>query len=274
MILNDTTDPQRVKSTAATAAYAPTMAALREAEGAAGFASEYDDTIARLYDKLMGRESFRYEPSADPLYSAAREHYTVLGRSAMRDAQGQAAALTGGYGSSYSQSAGQQQYDAALQRLTDSLPELYAAAFQRYEAEGEELRGRLQSAQSLRGAAYQQYRDELGDRRQDDSWALQEAEALAKYGDFSLYAELYGEEAAHRMLLAWAQAKPDAAYANGSISAEEYRKLTGRDPRGVGGGGGGGTSGAKTTGARKSVGDAKLVSKSMSAATRVGNGGR
>ena len=260
MIANDSTDPQRVK----TAAYAPTMAALREAESVRGFASEYDDTIASLYDKLLGRERFRYEPSTDPLYGAAREHYTVLGREAMRDAQGQAAALTGGYGSSYSQSVGQQQYDAALQRLTDSLPELYDAAFRRYEAEGETLRGNLQTAQSLRSTAYQQYRDELGDRRDQDARALQEAEALAKYGDFSLYAELYGDEAAHRMLLAWAASNPDAAYSSGSISVEEYQKLTGRNPRGVGGGGGGGGGSAKTKSVRQRVGDTQLVSKSVS----------
>ena len=53
---------------------------------------------------------------------------------------GQAAALTGGYGSSYSQAVGQQQYDAYLQKLNGVVPELYQLAYSRYQDEGDELK--------------------------------------------------------------------------------------------------------------------------------------
>ena len=59
------------------------------------------------------------------------------GSRAMRDTMGQAAALTGGYGSSYAQSAGQQQYALYLQKLGEAMPELYQAAYERYSAEGD-----------------------------------------------------------------------------------------------------------------------------------------
>ena len=44
------------------------------------------------------------------------------GKQAMQDTMGQAAALTGGYGSTYGQAVGQQQYDAYLQNLNDEVP--------------------------------------------------------------------------------------------------------------------------------------------------------
>ena len=46
----------------------------------------------------------------------------------MKDTMGQAAALTGGYGSSYAESSAQQQYDAYLQQLGDIVPELAGKA--------------------------------------------------------------------------------------------------------------------------------------------------
>ena len=87
----------------------------------------------------------------------------------MRDAMGSAAALTGGYGSSYAQAAGQQQYDEYLRQLSEALPELYGLAYQQYIDEGEALRdryeiaaGRLANEQS---AAYQRERDAIADER-------------------------------------------------------------------------------------------------------------
>ena len=67
----------------------------------------------------------------------------------MRDTMGQAAHLTGGYGSSYGQAVGQQQYDAYLQKLGDAMPELYGAAFKRWQAEGEAMSDQLGHATAL-----------------------------------------------------------------------------------------------------------------------------
>ena len=99
----------------------------------------------------------------------------------------------------------------------------------------------MQLAGQLRDAEYGQFRDAVGDRQAADAFAVQEAESRAKYGDFSGYEELYGKDAADSMRFAWAAANPDAAFAAGTITADEYFTLTGRDPhvRGSGGGGGG-----------------------------------
>ncbi len=222
--------------------YDRAMQALQAAQDRTpSFSSDYDGTIEDLYRKITGRQAFRYDAAADPLYGQYREQYVQGGQQAMRDAMGQAAALTGGYGSSYGQAVGQQQYDAYLQRLNEVLPELYRTAYDAYEAEGNRMTQQLQLAGQLRDTEYGQFRDAVGDRQAADAFAVQEAESRAKYGDFSGYEELYGKDAADSMRFAWAAANPDAAFAAGTITTDEYFTLTGRDPhvRGSGGGGGG-----------------------------------
>ena len=104
------------------------------------YTPQYDTQINELFNKLLNRESFSYDTETDPLYKLYREQYINQGRLAMQDTMGQAAALTGGYGSSYSQAVGQQQYDAYLQKLNSVVPELYELAYSRYQDEGDELK--------------------------------------------------------------------------------------------------------------------------------------
>lgn len=99
-----------------------------------------DAELERLYAAITGRPAFSYDPASDPVYNSYAQSYQRRGRLAMRGTMGQAAALTGGYGSSYAQSVGQQQYDSYLQSLGEALPELYGMAWQRYNAEGDALK--------------------------------------------------------------------------------------------------------------------------------------
>ena len=99
-----------------------------------------DAELERLYAAITGRPAFSYDPASDPVYNSYAQSYQRRGRLAMRNTMGQAAALTGGYGSSYAQSVGQQQYDSYLQSLGEALPELYGMEWQRYNAEGDALK--------------------------------------------------------------------------------------------------------------------------------------
>ena len=120
--------------------YGSTMEALRRAEeGLPDLSTSYDGEIRSLYEKIVNRPAFRYDAGSDPLYGMYRDSYVREGRMAMRDTIGQTAHLTGGYGSSYAQRVGQQQYGAYLQKLCDAMPELYGAALKRWQAEGEAL---------------------------------------------------------------------------------------------------------------------------------------
>ena len=76
---------------------------------------------------------------------------------------GQAAALSGGYGNSYAQTAGQQAYNASLQNLNNVIPELQSAAMQAYENEGTEKSSELATLQGVDESEYSKYRDEMSD---------------------------------------------------------------------------------------------------------------
>lgn len=114
-----------------------------------------NDQATEIYDKIMNRGEFSYDVNKDKLYQQYRDLYAQMGRGAMEDTMGQAAALTGGYGSTYSQNAGQQAYNAYLQKLNEVVPELYNAAYNRYNQEGQNLMNLYTMARSNADSAYE-----------------------------------------------------------------------------------------------------------------------
>lgn len=111
-------------------------------------------TPEQAWQDYLNREVFSYDPEKDPLYQSYRKQYTDAGRLAMEDTVGMASTLTGGYGNSYAQTAGQQTYNAYLQQLSSLMPELYGAAYDRYRAEGEDLYNEIVLTEQRRENAY------------------------------------------------------------------------------------------------------------------------
>ena len=97
------------------------------------YQSKYQGQIDRVMQNITDRKPFQYDVNADALYQQYKDRYTQMGRQAMQDTMGQAAALTGGYGNTYAQNAGQQAYGAYMQGLTDKIPELYQLALDKYD---------------------------------------------------------------------------------------------------------------------------------------------
>ncbi len=158
------------------AQYQNAMAALEQKKnGTPTYDNRYDADIQSLYQQITGRGPFQYDSKTDPLYQQYVQDYTTQGKMAMRDTMGRAAALTGGYGSSYAQSVGQQQYDQYLQRMADILPETYGMALDAYNAEGNRLQQNLSTATALEQSDYGKYLDALNqhnidmDRAQSDA---------------------------------------------------------------------------------------------------------
>ena len=104
----------------------------------------------------------------------------------MMDTMGQAAALTGGYGSSYGQSVGQQTYDAYLQNLNDVVPELYGQAYQQYADEGTKLQNQYSMLLDRENADYSRYRDDVTDYMNELQLAMQAARN-AESDDYDRY---------------------------------------------------------------------------------------
>jgi hypothetical protein len=75
----------------------------------------------------------------------------------MMDTMGQAAKMTGGYGNSYAQMAGQQAYQGYLQGLNDKVPELYQLALDRYNQQGQDLLSKYGLLNTQEQQAYDRY---------------------------------------------------------------------------------------------------------------------
>ena len=127
------------------------------------YQSSYSDQIQELLDKVMNREKFSYDFNADPLYQQYKDQYMQGGKQAMMDTTAQAAALSGGFGNSYGATAGNLAYQQYLKGLNDVIPDLYSAALNQYQNEGQTMQNNLGILQGLDQTAYGRYQDALAD---------------------------------------------------------------------------------------------------------------
>ena len=89
------------------------------------------------------------------------------------------------------------------------------------------------------------YQDKLDREKQMTQYyqmLLSEMNTRASYGDFAMMRQIYGDDAANMAKEVWARQNPDAAYAQGNITAQEYYNITGVYPRGYKGAGSSGGS--------------------------------
>lgn len=143
-------------------AYMQALAALQAAQKEVPtYAGTYDSQLQDLYNQIVNRPKFKYDLNSDVLYQQYRDQYAMQGQLAMKDTMGQAAALTGGYGNTYAQAAGQQAYDAYLQQLNDVVPELYGMAMDQYNMEGDQMVQQYGMLGDMADTEYGRYQDSL-----------------------------------------------------------------------------------------------------------------
>lgn len=239
------------------------------------YQSQYGGQIDSLIQQLQGQQPFTYDVNTDPLYLQLRDQWMRDGRLAMEDTMGQAAQLTGGYGNSYAQTAGQQVYNGYLRGVNEMIPQLKEAARADYDAENAYLMQQLgllmdqdnqdysrwmdelqrqQYAEQLeydRGRdalADQRYQDELAYGREQDQYNRQQdsydrlLELIATTG----YKPTAEELAAAGM--SESQAKAWLGYWQGQQVSGSSGSSGGGGSRGSGGGSGSGGSGGGTAG--------------------------
>jgi len=242
--------------------------------------SAADQEVNELYAAITGRKAFSYNPNTDPMYRSYADRYVQNGRMAMRDTMGQAAALTGGYGSSYAQSAGQQQYDEYLRSLSEVLPELYGLAYQQYSDQGAALQDAYDMAVGRQQTVYQRGRDALADQRYEAQQAAARQQQAYKQQQ-TAYTNLvklisttgYQPSAAELTAAGLSRAQADAL-------RQEYLRANKLLPASGGGGGGGGgragttsTTSAARTGKATADGVTGATAKQAAAAARSGKSG-
>lgn len=153
------------------------------------YQSRFEEKLQELYDQIAGREAFSYDPEEDEAYRRYAKLYAAKGAAAMEDTLGKAASLTGGYGSSYAQSAGQQAYNGYLQELAALVPELRQVALAEYRQEGQALADQYSMLSQREKNDYARYQNERADWQKLLAAAQDEYES-ADSGDRKLYQTL------------------------------------------------------------------------------------
>ena len=119
----------------------------------AAYSSQYAGQIDAALNNVT---NFKYDPLQDASYKALAKVYTANGDRAAKSSMADAAALNGGYGTSYAVSAAQQMRNQYNSELASRIPELEQNAYNR----------NLNTLSALREAddtAYGRYRDSVSD---------------------------------------------------------------------------------------------------------------
>ena len=191
------------------------------------YVNKWADTQNSLLNDILNEKEFSYTGSDlmnDDLYKMYSEMYEKNARKAMNNAMGEATSLTGGYGSTYSQAAGQQAYDDTMSNMNEIALTLADKAYEKYLNDRSNRYNKLSAVNTQEQSDYGKYRDEVGDWQTDRDYYAGRYDTTygqdyQKYQDevaqveylANLYASLYGQDSANE-LNAW----------NANRSADEY----------------------------------------------------
>ena len=241
------------------------------------YAGTFDDQLQEIFQRIQNREPFQYDVNADPLYQAAKDQYIQGGKLAMRDTMGKAAALTGGYGSTYGQQVGQQAFDAYLQDLTGVIPELYDMAYGMYKDKGNDMLTEYGLLGDMRDTEYGRYRDQLSDWNYDQEVARQKEETEynrrvdEEKTAYSRQQQAYSNLVALIKMSGYNPTDAELAAAGltreaaNAIAAEYTRSITPQTTTASGGSSGGGGGGGSSGGGYRSGSDVLAIQKQLNA---------
>ena len=186
------------------------------------YQSAWQTQLDEILNNILNRDKFSYDLNSDALYQQYKDQYMLQGQQAMMDTMGQAAALTGGYGNSYAQTAGQQTYQGYLQQLNDKVPELYQIALNQYNQEGQDLYNQYGLYADRENQDYSRYRDNLSDYYTDLDRLTNDARYQSET-DYGRYMDAYN--------MAYGQHRDQMSdyYTNLGLANEDYWNQYNRD---------------------------------------------
>ena len=138
-------------------------------------AQQYNDTynpeqyqskyMPQIEDTLNKVTNWSYDPMQDASYKALASVYAAKGNQAAKNTLGDAAALNGGYGTSYAVSAAQQARNQYNQELASYIPQLEQNAYQRAQTS-------LDALQNMDNSMYNRFSDDQTRQLQSKQFGL------------------------------------------------------------------------------------------------------
>ena len=98
------------------------------------YQSPIQGNMLDMVNGIANRPGFKYNHLEDPSWQAYATQFGILGDQAMADTLGDVSGMTGGLPSSYAVTAAAQAKNQYNQKMTDIIPTLMNAAYQRYQA--------------------------------------------------------------------------------------------------------------------------------------------
>lgn len=172
--------------------------------------TSWDDKIYGQIDKIENRDKFVYDVDNDPLFQQALSSAMNSGKTAMQDTIGQASALTGGYGSTYATSVGNQAYNSFIEDAYDNLPQYYQMALSAYQAEGEEMYNLLGMYTQMGETEWNRNVDayntvfDYANSQRNFEYGMHQDDITNMYNTMNMYDSFYKQENAQNMTL-WQQ---------------------------------------------------------------------
>lgn len=127
--------------------------------------SAYTADINKLYKDYGSHTAgnFSYNINTDPLYKQYAQMYKRNAEEAQKESAANAETRTGGFGSTYAQTAAGLAYNKVMESLNDEVPKLYEQAYARYKDDSTNIYNRLNYLMKLDNAEYGKYRDNVSD---------------------------------------------------------------------------------------------------------------
>ena len=119
----------------------------------AGYKGAYDKQLSGALDNVV---NWKYDPTKDASYQSLAKLYTQRGEQAARNTMGDAAALNGGFGTSYAVSAAQQSRNDYNAEFATKAIELEDKAYNRASTS-------LSALRDADDTSYGRYRDKVSD---------------------------------------------------------------------------------------------------------------
>lgn len=187
--------------------------------------TSYSDKVDAMMGKIENRDPFQYDFNTDPLFQNALASAMQSGQTAMQDTIGQASALTGGYGSSYATSAGNQAYNQMVTDAYAQLPEYYQLAMQAYDTETQNLYNQLGMYQTADDTEYGRLSNAYNmNYNQAQNMYNQEYSNFWDTNNYNLNVDEYNANQAYKA----ASLAQDAAQFNAKMNYQQYQDALSR----------------------------------------------
>lgn len=176
------------------------------------YKSRYQPALDSILAQLANPDEFKYEFNGDELFKQYSDMYTQKGKQASLDAMGQLAGLTGGYGNSYAQQVGQQQYQQYLGNLYDVGLDLHNIAYGKYRDQMADLQNLYNDYMGAEQYDYGRYGDAYGAYVDE----LNRQEAIRQYNERLAFEQAQATEDKRRWDLLHTPTETAASYSGGN----------------------------------------------------------